>query len=160
MFINPKQAIKEGWLKNVDERDIQPNAIDVPVSEIFKVDNSVFSLNKNGKTHRTRTVVPLKNDGPPIGIPIKDSWTLEKGVYDWVSDVYVEVPSGYVGWLHTRSTLNRNGLIVHSGLYDSGFKGPVCGMLYNFGGTADIEFNTCFAQFIIAPSNSEGMELS
>ena len=71
--------------------------------------------------------------------------------------MYVEVPEGYVGWLHTRSTLNRNGLLVHSGLYDSGFKGPVCGMLYNLGGWSEIEPGTCFAQFIIAPSNSEGI---
>tara|TARA_Y100001963_G_C6777869_1_gene448274 strand:+ start:1747 stop:2256 length:510 start_codon:yes stop_codon:yes gene_type:complete len=147
MFINPRHAIEEGWLRNVNESDIQPNAIDIPVKEIYKVDESVFSINKSGKTHRTRNKVSAR----------ENSWIIDKGVYDWVSDVYIEVPEGYVGWLHTRSTLNRNGLIVHSGLYDSGFKGHVCGMLYNLSGTADIEPNTCFAQFIIAPSDSEGV---
>jgi len=148
MFINPLRAIEEGWLRNVHDKHIQPNAIDVPVNELYKVDNTTtFSLHLDSKQHKLRKLIDVDNN----------LWSIDNGVYDWVSDVYVEVPEGYVGWLHTRSTLNRNGLIVHSGLYDSGFKGPVCGMLYNFAGKSGIEIGSCFAQFIIAPSDSEGV---
>jgi deoxycytidine triphosphate deaminase len=157
MFINPKQAISKGWLRNVDEKFIQPNAIDIPVTELYEVNSeTVFELYSNKKQHRKRTKVKLQNNGPPTGVPIPDMWTIANKVYDWTSEVYVEVPEGYVGWLHTRSTLNRNGLLVHSGLYDSGFKGHVCGMLYNNGGEAKLQPGACFAQFIIASSDSEG----
>ena len=85
-------------------------------------------------------------------------WSLRSGqVYDFLSDIYVDIPEGYVGWLHTRSTLNRNGLVVHSGIYDSGFRGNLGGMLYNFGGPASLEPGVCIAQFILAQSDSAGL---
>ena len=48
--------------------------------------------------------------------------------------------------------------MVHSGLYDSGFKGPICGMLYNHvAGNVYMTPGTCVAQFIMAESKSEGL---
>ena len=147
MFINPKQAIEEGWLRNVEESWIQPNAVDIPMTELYKLDTgSVFEVFHNDKTHRDRAFHAARN-----GI-----WTLKQGLYDFISTVYVDMPHGYVGWLRTRSTFNRNGCMVHSGLYDSGFSGPVCGMLYNHGGTTKVEAGFCVAQFIIGVSDSYG----
>ena len=111
MFINPKIGIKKGWIKNVDENNIQPNAIDITADKIWKV--AQMDADITSKRHRNRNEVNMNENGV---------WNLFTGVYDFASETYIEVPQGMVGWLHTRSTLNRNGLIVHSGLYDSGFK--------------------------------------
>ena len=147
MFLNPKKAIDEGWITGLkDDKQIQPNAVDITADRMFQVlDSNVFEVSNTDKLHRNRGELTNPH-----------FWQLERGVYDFLSDVYVDVPEGAVGWLVTRSTLNRNGLIVQSGLYDSGFKGNIGGMLYNLSGMARITPHTCVAQFILADSESVG----
>ena len=53
MFINPRQAIREGWLKNVEEEHIQPNAIDIPFTKIYELnERTTFELYKTKKVHK------------------------------------------------------------------------------------------------------------
>ena len=147
MFINPNIAIDKGWLRNVPDYCIQPNAIDVPINGIYELKQAdVFDVET--KTHRSRKRLNVDDD---------DKCWLQSGVYDFISEVYVEIPEGAVGWLITRSTLNRNGVFVQSGLYDSGFKGPVCGMLYNISGLMSIHQNSRVAQFLLAESDNVGV---
>lgn len=149
MFLNPKKAISEGWLRGVSEANIQPNAVDIPVNKIYEMrSHSAFYLRSDGKTHRNRVDRELTSEG---------LWKLTPGAYDFFSEAYVEVPEGVCGWLITRSTLNRNGIIVHSGLYDSGYKGHLSGTLYVFHGANFIEPGVCICQFIMASSKSEGV---
>jgi len=147
MFINPQKAFKEGWITGVkDEAQIQPNAIDITADRLFAVNPSNhFSISKTDKLHRNRTEFV----NPTI-------WSLERGVYDVMSDCYVEMPEGVAGYLITRSTLNRNGVFVQSGLYDSGYKGPVQFMLYNLFGRTELSPHVCVAQFVFVESESSG----
>ena len=146
MFISSRKAIEEKWIIGVrDESQIQPNAIDITADRMFKLnDHNAFTFNSAGKTHRNRT--ELVNP---------DVWKLEPGVYDIVSDCYVEMRQGVAGYLITRSTLNRNSVFIQSGLYDSGYKGPVQCMLYNLFGITVLEPGISVAQFVFvdAPSN-------
>jgi len=57
--------------------------------------------------------------------------------------------------LITRSTLNRNGAFIISGLYDSGFYGPAAGTIYNFGGMTLIELGARVAQFVVAEAEND-----
>jgi deoxycytidine triphosphate deaminase len=149
MFINPKQAIDEGWLRGIDPGDVQPNAVDIAVDGLYEVDKTKdFALLKESKSHRGVNEVHSQDD----------TWYLDPGhAYDFTSPSYVEVPKGVVGWLVTRSTLNRNGVFVLSGLYDSGFKGHLCGVLYNLVGATTMEVGSRVAQFIMARSDSVGV---
>jgi deoxycytidine triphosphate deaminase len=146
MFINPMIAIEQGWIRNVPKHCIQPNAIDIPISKLFELDQTdVFDVET--KLHRNRKQLTINDDG---------KYWMQKGVYDFTTEVYVEVPKGIVGWLISRSTLNRNGVMIQSGLYDSGFNGPVCGMMYNISGLMSIQHESRVAQFILAESDSVG----
>lgn len=149
MFLNPKQAIDEGWLRGVPLDHVQPNAVDIRASELYKVRcTGDFELYHDKKRHRARDKV-VGTAGAP--------WSLKSNnVYDFVSSAYVEMPEGVVGWLVTRSTLNRNGVFVLSGLYDSGFRGHINGMLYNLVGHTLIQPESRVAQFIMASSDSFG----
>lgn len=154
MFIDPKKAVKEGWLVGVLEENIQPNAIDISINKLFEISDNSFIFSSIKKEHRDRFEIflqpaEIRSNNSFQTVPV---WKLNKGVYDFVSSTYVEIPKGLVGWLETRSTLNRNGMIVHTGLYDSGFKGYISGAIYNFLGTAYIEESICVAQFILAES--------
>ncbi len=158
MFINPKKAIREGWLKGVPEADIQPNAVDIAVETLWEIDvDSKFYLWHNDKNHRTREELKPTQLGTESHA-YQDMWKFKKGkVYDFMSPAYVEMPKGVVGWLVTRSTLNRNGVFVLSGLYDSGYKGHINGILYNKCGESWVQPGSRVAQFIMAASDSEGL---
>ena len=117
--------------------------------KLFKMNlATVFYIGDDKKTHRVRQEVQA-------GI-VNNTWELEPGSYDFVSNVYVNIPEGMVGWVRVRSTFNRNGVNVGSGFYDSGYKGPICGTLYVTGITR-MKQGTPVGQFIFAESDSEGI---
>ena len=64
------------------------------------------------------------------------------------------MPTGYAGWLIARSTLNRNGIFITSGLYDSGFENFIGGVMHVRGGPARIEKGARIAQFIFVEAET------
>jgi deoxycytidine triphosphate deaminase len=76
-----------------------------------------------------------------------------------MSDVYVEVPAGVAAKLIIRSTLNRNGIFLTSGLYDAGFKGNLGFVLHNRAGEAYLAPGTRVGQIEFYKSDSEGLYL-
>ena len=55
MFINPKTAISEGWITGIvdPEKQIQPNAIDFAVDQVFSVATAnAFVISEAGKVMR------------------------------------------------------------------------------------------------------------
>lgn len=59
--------------------------------------------------------------------------------------------------MQTRSTLNRNGVTVTSGLYDSGYEGHIAGMIHNTSFETILEPHMSIAQFIMADAMSAKM---
>ena len=50
MFINPITAIKDGWMKGVLEDHVEPNAVDIRIEKIWKVDEQTsFALYQQDK---------------------------------------------------------------------------------------------------------------
>ena len=79
---------------------------------------------------------------------------IEKGIpYALVSVESVEIPENVAAMVIMRSTLNRIGVPIHSGLYDSGFRGKIQPTLYPFN-SFDIELGSRFAQVIFFQANS------
>ena len=126
-------------LTNVQQGDSQPNAVDLRVSKIFKMDGQ-FLISEDKKVHRsTEELSPDE----------KDWWSLDTGVYEIVMENIVSVGEGYAGFVITRSTLNRNGVFITSGLYDSGYHGVMAGALHVRGGKTYIKKGTRVGQFIM-----------
>lgn len=127
---------------NVHLDDIQPNAIDLRVARVFKITNTLFSISETNKQHRkTRECEPLLNDNR--------SWYLDPGQYEVVMDNQVVVGEGEAGFLIARSTLNRNGVFITSGLYDSGFAGALAGVMHVTAGPMVLDKGTRIAQFLL-----------
>lgn len=57
-------------------------------------------------------------------------WTLEVGHYEVTMQNIIHVGDSEAGWVITRSTLNRNGVFLTSGLYDSGYHGAMAAVLH------------------------------
>ena len=136
-------------LTGVQHGDSQPNAVDLRVKKIFEINKkSPFIISEEGKTHRGSTEVQ----------PDEEGWfNLERGTYEIIMENVVSVEEGYAGFVITRSTLNRNGLFITSGLYDSGYHGVMAGCLHVRVGTAKIKKGTRVAQFLLFEAETLSM---
>lgn len=156
MFINPNIAINEKWIifpewmtDEFKQKCIQPNAIDFTIDELYNIQrDNPFVLNEQQK--QMRGVVSYKTDENGF-------WNLEKSSYDFKSDFYVRVPENVAAYLIVRSTLNRNGLWITAGLYDSGFQGHIAGVLHNMLGQTKIAPRTRIGQIIFVNSESSSL---
>ena len=133
-------------LTNVGEGDSQPNAVDLRLGKVFPIKKDVFEISNDHKKHRgTESELTPDADG---------YYTLEPGEYEVVMENIIHVGENEAGWVITRSTLNRNGLFITSGLYDSGYHGVMAGVLHVTMGTARIKQGTRIGQYLSFDSES------
>jgi deoxycytidine triphosphate deaminase len=127
-------------LTNVQEGDSQPNAVDLRVDKIFYIGANEFEISNEHKKHRS--------SGVAVYCDKDDYYTLPIGDYEVVMENIINVGEGEAGWVITRSTLNRNGVFLTSGLYDSGYNGVMAGVLHVGCGTARIKKGTRIGQYL------------
>lgn len=130
----------ETKITEVRERDIQPNAVDIRFAKAYKISpESVFTINDDEKKHHTKKEILPDSDG---------TFYLPAGSYEVVLLNEFEVGMEETGWVITRSTLLRNGVSLHSGLFDSGYKGKI-GLLMNVNaGPLAIKKGTAIGQYL------------
>lgn len=143
MFVHPSNF----GITNIDQDCMQPNAIDIRINQLFAVqtDENFVITDKSKPVHRPRFELIPQNKVA--------MFVIGKGVYQFETQHFIEVPEGYAGYLIPRSSLNRNGLFIMSGLYDSGFKNYIGGTLYAMG-PANIQHNTRIAQFVMVKAET------
>ena len=140
-------SVGEDLLTKVQQGDSQPNAVDLRVDKIFKLKDEVFSISEDSKKHRGSEEVEA----------VDGYFELEPGTYEILMENIVNIPEGYAGWVITRSTLNRNGLFITSGLYDSGYHGVMAGCLHVEHGAAKIEKGSRVGQFLMFEAETLSM---
>lgn len=154
MFINPKIAISEGWISGIVDIDkqVQPNAIDFTLDRLFSIHHhNGFHISEEGKQMRGgEEIAPIVDRR--TNLPY---WRMEaKTSYDAMSNIYVKVPEGVAAMLIIRSTFNRNGLFLTSGLYDSGYEGHIGFAIHNNSGYAYVSPGTRVGQIIFVESEN------
>lgn len=136
-------------ITSVQDGDSQPNAIDLRLDKVFGIrDDTKFEISNEHKTHRG-TYEWLPDD--------EGYYNLPKGSYEVVMENIIHVGPDEAGWVITRSTLNRNGLFLTSGLYDSGYHGVMAGALHVHCGPARIKKGTRVGQFLLFKAESLSM---
>lgn len=108
-------------LTAVQDGDVQPNAVDLRAGKIFRIKDNEFLIDEAVKIHRGSIEITVSNDG---------YWHLEPGSYEIIMQNEIEVADDEAGFVITRSTLNRNGVFLTSGLYDTGYKGVMAGVMH------------------------------
>jgi deoxycytidine triphosphate deaminase len=137
-------------LTAVQEGDVQPNAVDLRLGKVYRIDGeAIFEISNDHKKHRGSIEVACGEDG---------YFYLEEGHYEVIMENVIGVGEGEAGWVITRSTLNRNGLFITSGLYDSGYGidvatgkvvgGVMAGVLHVTVGPARIKKGTRIGQYV------------
>lgn len=129
-------------LSIVEEKQVQPNAVDIKIDKLFAIKHDeVFHINEDIKQHRGSVEIQPDEFG---------NFELEPGTsYEFLAEGTVSVGEGEAGFVITRSTLNRNGLFLTSGLYDSGYEGVMAGVIHNNSGKAIIQKGTRVGQMLI-----------
>ena len=149
MMIHIAADDTQSTLTNLKPEDIQPNAVDLRVDKIFSMSHlNTFTIGEeNGKEvkqHRGSLELYTDDNG---------YWFLNPGSYEIVMENIINVGSNEAGWVITRSTLNRNGLFITSGLYDSGYNGVMAGALH-VTSPARIKKGTRVGQFLLFKSQA------
>ena len=171
MYKNPKAIIDDGIITgNIQDGQIQPNAIDFPVDSLYKINKTPFYLSndKSKRVNRSLTLMDITSShdvghifqhlNPEIGRTRNSGWLLEPGCsYEGSSHIYVEVPEKMAAFLVVKSTLNKNGVFIISGLYDSGYKGHIGFTLHNPLGYSYIEEGSFVGQIVFVDSESVGL---
>lgn len=139
-------------LSHVTDKQIQPNAVDVCLDRVFRIPDHEFYLIGGKKSHRSESVLNPKR--LELNTGRNDVFILPVGHFEVIMKGTVTVGEGEAGWIITRSTLNRNGLFLTSGLYDSGYHGVMAGVLHVACGTAYIQRGERIGQFLLVPSET------
>ena len=134
-------------LTNIQPKDIQPNAVDLRVSKILKINDNVFTIDEDKKIHRGSVEFEPWEDG---------YWYLYPGAYEIIMKNEIEVGQGEAGYVITRSTLNRNGVYLTSGLYDTGYNGVMASVMHVTTGLMRIKPGTRVGQYLNFKSENIG----
>lgn len=126
-------------LTNMNPEDVQPNAVDLRLDKVYIIKNEVFEISNDHKKHRGSEEILPDTEG---------YFTLSPGTYEILMENLIRVGEGEAGWVITRSTLNRNGCFITSGLYDSGYHGSMAGVLHITRGVARIKKGTRIGQYL------------
>lgn len=129
----------QSTLTNVMPGDPQPNACDLRLDKVFRVNTGTFKLSEETKKHR----------GSQLIAPDRYGWyLLRPGHYEVTMMNMITVGPDEAGFVITRSTLNRNGVFLTSGLYDSGYNGIMAAMMHVNIGDLCIKQGTRIGQYL------------
>lgn len=127
-------------MEGLTKECVQPNAVDITLGKVFRILPTTFAIDaRNNKVLRQREEMIPNQEG---------YWELPPGDYEGVAEQAVCVGPDEAGYVIPRSTLNRAGVFLTSGLYDSGYNG-VCAFCIHVGtGPMVIEKGTRVGQYI------------
>ena len=138
-MINIGGQTSKSTLTNFWPGDVQPNAVDLRLGKVFWISANEFLIDEEQKVHRGTVEVMTDEQG---------YYRLQPGHYEVVMDNKITVGDGEAGWVITRSTLNRNGVFLTSGLYDTGYSGVMAGVMHVTIGPMRIKRGTRIGQYL------------
>ena len=140
MMLHLASESSQSKLSADEPGDVDPNTIALRIEASQHMLSSPLRISEDDKTHRCSAPVPTDADG---------FLHLKPGTYEIIMQGLISLGEDEAGFVITRSTLNRNGLFITSGLYDSGYHGVMAGALHVIGGDAFIKKGTRVAQFLL-----------
>jgi deoxycytidine triphosphate deaminase len=100
-------------------------------------------LSQNETTHCDKTDVIADDDG--------NLDFCAGSIYSVETLEYAKIPENSVAMVYGRSTLNRNGILIRSSLYDSGFENYIGFTMYAFSGLRT-QVGVRLAQIVFYPA--------
>ena len=145
MIHSLSETSKSKFIFEQDDDSLQPNAFDFRISRVFRFKTDLFELRKDdSKTHRKQEEILPDGNG---------FWALTSGDYNVLTDIECKISEGEAGFVIQRSSLNRNGIFLTSGLYDSGFNNTL-GCVMHVNGVFKVQRGSRIGQFILTKAET------
>jgi dUTP pyrophosphatase len=130
----------------VAPEQVQPNGVDLTVDAVFET-RTPGRIGRDGKRIGDRTALDPDADA--------DAYVLSPGGYVAQYGETIRVPGGHVGFVYPRSSLMRNGCMLHTAVWDAGYEGRGEGLLAVHH-DVELEPGARIAQLVFAEANHDG----
>ena len=123
MQLTGKQIVERGIVTGFSEAGIQQQGVDVRLRDVVSftpqgIGGTPGVVPAVGKTIlRDRKSIPINLDRGPEG-----AWYLEPGYYEVIVEEGCKMPDNAAMVFISRSSMVRNGAIIHCGQFDAGFE--------------------------------------
>ena len=152
-MLNAQQILNEGLLK-LEHAHGKPAQIgfDLSLKQVNEIGDprgvdGVYNKEfKIGKVLKDKTELTTYTPHPLINLDGAHGWLLYPGVYDITFNEGCKIPSNRVGLIRQRSSMLRNGTVLHSSVFDPGFETDFMGTVMVVNETIFIEENARVAQ--------------
>jgi len=151
-MLNAQQILEEGLLK-LENSHGKPAQVgyDLSLREVNQIgyrgtpDSRIGKVLKDKTELATYTPIELKNVDGARG------WFLYPGAYDITFNEGCKIPEDRVGLIRQRSSMLRNGTVLHSSVFDPGFETTFMGTVMVVNEVIFIEENARVAQIYFHP---------
>ena len=135
------------FLTHVQDGDNQPNATDLRLARVFKLNEDQFILTNETKIHLKQEEIFSERMEVTTGV-YEEMFTLSPGYYCIEYENKISVGKSEAGFVISRSTLVRNGVFLTTGLYDSGYEGKMVSGMHVTTGTLMVAKGTRMGQYL------------
>lgn len=142
-IIYPLKGSGKSKFTNVDETQFQQHCIETTCDKLFQIHGPI-TIGEGFKQFPKFDEMETQRDEKG------EYWMLRPNMaYNFESNVSVEVAVDECFFLIQRSSFNRVGIRITSGLYDSGYKGGVNGVIYTSQNPLKLYKGTRIAQILL-----------
>ena len=147
-MLNAEQILEQGLVKTENSKG-KPAQVgyDLSVKSINRIGDDHTSTRANiGMVLKDKTIL---NNYTPVELTRIDGYEgylLHPGAYDITFNEGCKIPSNYVGLIRQRSSMLRNGTVLHSSVFDPGFETEFMGTVMVVNTPIFIEENARVAQ--------------
>lgn len=129
-MLNAQQILEEGLLKLENTKgkpaqigyDLSLKAVNrIGSAGVYYPETGQYKPGKIGKVLKDRTELAEYTPINTIRMDEIEGWLLYAGAYDVVFHEGCQIPDNRVGLIRQRSSLLRNGTLLHSSVFDPGF---------------------------------------
>lgn len=156
-MLNSRQIIDQGIITGpIDDDMIAQVGVDLRVVEIKQIFGGGV-IPQQGKTKLADKESVKRQNGLPIGLS-NAVWMLQPGAYDVTFEQGCNIPKDKVLLIRQRSSLLRNGTILHSSVFDPGFSTKQMGTVIIVLSPIVIEYKARIAQGYVHECNEVSQE--
>ena len=153
-MLNADQIVEKGLLKLEQSKGKKAQVgYDLSLKEVSRIGLSTagaaYNVDRGGKIGKVlRDKTELTNYTPvsKISLDGKIGWLLYSGAYDITFWEGCKIPANLVGLIRQRSSMLRNGTVLHSSVFDPGFETEFMGTVMVVNETIFIEEDARVAQ--------------
>ena len=144
-MLNADQIVEKGLLKLEHSKDKKAQVgYDLSLQTVKQIRQNPFD--KIGKVLTSKTELADYTSVQKTSVDGSIGWLLYPGTYEITFWEGCKLPANYVGLIRQRSSLLRNGAIIHSSVFDPGFETEFMGCVMRINETIFIEEDARGAQ--------------